>query len=120
VQSRVQTRASERPPQVVIATNIAEASLTIDGIYYVVDPGFSKQKVRVGGWVSTWDRVDGVCLSIQTLPRPLPYPNLIYGAVGTLVVLVVGGRVPDSVRHLPSISKHTALQHLLPLTSHFS
>ena len=33
------------PPQVVIATNIAETSLTIDGIYYVVDPGFVKQKV---------------------------------------------------------------------------
>jgi len=30
---------------VVIATNIAETSLTIDGIYYVVDPGFVKQKV---------------------------------------------------------------------------
>lgn len=30
--------------QVVVATNIAEASLTIDGIYYVVDPGFVKQK----------------------------------------------------------------------------
>ena len=28
----------------VVATNIAEASLTIDGIYYVVDPGFCKQK----------------------------------------------------------------------------
>lgn len=28
----------------VIATNIAEASLTIDGIYYVVDPGFAKIK----------------------------------------------------------------------------
>ena len=29
----------------VVATNIAEGSLlTIDGIYYVVDPGFSKQK----------------------------------------------------------------------------
>ena len=28
----------------VVATNIAEASLTIDGIYYVVDPGFVKQK----------------------------------------------------------------------------
>ena len=29
----------------VIATNIAEASLTIDGIFYVVDPGFAKMKV---------------------------------------------------------------------------
>jgi hypothetical protein len=31
--------------QVVIATNIAETSLTINGIYYVVDPGFVKQNV---------------------------------------------------------------------------
>jgi len=31
--------------QVIIATNIAETSLTINGVYYVVDPGFVKQIV---------------------------------------------------------------------------
>lgn len=30
--------------KVVLATNIAETSLTINGIIYVIDPGFSKQK----------------------------------------------------------------------------
>lgn len=47
--SEMQTRIFEPTPagarKVVIATNIAETSLTIDGIYYVVDPGFVKQNV---------------------------------------------------------------------------
>ena len=44
VQSRIFEPAPTGARKCVVATNIAEASLTIDGIYFVVDPGFSKQK----------------------------------------------------------------------------
>mmetsp|Transcript_12057 Transcript_12057/g.28301 ORF Transcript_12057/g.28301 Transcript_12057/m.28301 type:complete len:1283 (-) Transcript_12057:45-3893(-) len=44
MQSRIFEPAPPGSRKCVVATNIAEASLTIDGIYYVVDPGFSKQK----------------------------------------------------------------------------
>ncbi|VYS47813.1 unnamed protein product [Arabidopsis thaliana] len=46
--SELQAKIFEPTPEgarkVVLATNIAETSLTIDGIKYVVDPGFSKMK----------------------------------------------------------------------------
>jgi pre-mRNA-splicing factor ATP-dependent RNA helicase DHX15/PRP43 len=40
-------RFPDGPPgrRVIVSTNIAETSLTIDGIMYVIDPGFSKEKL---------------------------------------------------------------------------
>lgn len=54
----LQQRIFEPPPpkkangavgrKVVVSTNIAETSLTIDGVVFVIDPGFAKQKVSTG------------------------------------------------------------------------
>ena len=44
-----QQRIFKDPPpggrKIVVSTNIAETSVTIDGVVYVVDPGFFKQKI---------------------------------------------------------------------------
>ncbi|RLN13135.1 putative pre-mRNA-splicing factor ATP-dependent RNA helicase [Panicum miliaceum] len=45
VQSKIFEPAPPGKRKVVVATNIAEASITIDGICYVVDPGFAKLNV---------------------------------------------------------------------------
>ncbi|GJJ74976.1 pre-mRNA-splicing factor ATP-dependent RNA helicase DHX16 [Entomortierella parvispora] len=42
MQGKIFAPAPEGTRKVVLATNIAETSLTIDGVKYVIDPGFSK------------------------------------------------------------------------------
>ena len=44
LQSKIFEPTPEGARKVVLATNIAETSLTIDGIKYVIDPGFCKMK----------------------------------------------------------------------------
>lgn len=42
IQSKIFQKTSEGSRKVIFATNIAETSITIDGIFFVVDPGFAK------------------------------------------------------------------------------
>lgn len=51
LQARIFQKAPDGVRKCVVATNIAETSLTVDGIMYVIDPGFCKMKVfnpRIG------------------------------------------------------------------------
>ena len=45
LQAKIFDRAEPGVRKVIVATNIAETSLTVDGIMYVVDSGYSKLKV---------------------------------------------------------------------------
>lgn len=62
--------------QVVLATNIAETSLTIDGIIYVIDPGFCKQKSynpRTGMESLVVVPCSKVRLNVYIHPQPIKY-----------------------------------------------
>jgi pre-mRNA-splicing factor ATP-dependent RNA helicase DHX38/PRP16 len=45
LQAKIFERADANARKVVVSTNIAETSLTVDGIIYVVDTGYNKMKV---------------------------------------------------------------------------
>jgi ATP-dependent RNA helicase DHX8/PRP22 len=46
-QSRPATSGSTAPRKVIFATNVAETSLTIPGVRFVIDPGLSKQRMII-------------------------------------------------------------------------
>ncbi|KAJ8758553.1 hypothetical protein K2173_000274 [Erythroxylum novogranatense] len=45
LQAKIFQRAEDGARKCIVATNIAETSLTVDGIFYVIDTGYSKMKV---------------------------------------------------------------------------
>ncbi len=51
LQAKIFQRAEDGKRKCIVATNIAETSLTVDGIMFVIDSGFCKLKVynpRIG------------------------------------------------------------------------
>nr|GMD95313.1 pre-mRNA-splicing factor ATP-dependent RNA helicase DEAH7-like [Ipomoea batatas]GMD98057.1 pre-mRNA-splicing factor ATP-dependent RNA helicase DEAH7-like [Ipomoea batatas]GMD98957.1 pre-mRNA-splicing factor ATP-dependent RNA helicase DEAH7-like [Ipomoea batatas] len=45
LQAKIFQKAEEGERKCIVATNIAETSLTVDGIFYVIDTGYGKMKV---------------------------------------------------------------------------
>lgn len=52
LQAKIFDKAPEGSRKCIVSTNIAETSLTVDGILYVIDTGYCKMKVRSG--CCTW------------------------------------------------------------------
>lgn len=46
LQAKIFDKAPDGARKCIVSTNIAETSLTVDGILYVIDTGYVKMKVR--------------------------------------------------------------------------
>ncbi|KAF9091707.1 DEAH-box ATP-dependent RNA helicase prp43 [Mortierella sp. AD031] len=79
--------------KVVVSTNLAETSLTIDGIVYVIDPGFSKQKASAQQRSGRAGRTrPGKCFRLYTENAFMKeliettYPEILRSNLGTVVL----------------------------------
>ncbi|OWK49808.1 putative pre-mRNA-splicing factor ATP-dependent RNA helicase DHX16 [Lonchura striata] len=103
-----------RPAQVVVATNIAETSVTIDGIVYVLDPGFCKQKsysARTGMEslvVTPCSRCPQCPLSVPTVPSVPNVPCPRYGCTEEVLTVAAMLSVNNAVFYRPKDKAITA------------
>lgn len=122
VQRRVFKEVPEGTRKIVLATNIAETSVTIDGVVFVVDTGFSKQKVynpkmRVESLLVTpisqaasnqrsgraGRTRPGKCFRLytrngfETLLQPQTYPEILRSNIGSVVLSMKKMGIEDLV-----------------------
>lgn len=122
VQRRVFKETPAGTRKIVVSTNVAETSVTIDGVVFVVDSGFSKQKVfnpklRVESLLVTpisqaaasqrsgraGRTRPGKCFRLytrsgfETLLQPQTYPEILRSSIGMVVLLMKKIGVEDLV-----------------------